>query len=267
MSRKLLNGNCSMNYEVGTVKYEVWNTCMNSVNYELWRINYELCNKAWELWNGNWSLNCDFVFTDYRPLLQLCSGCIIQEVKQHTVRLVPGVVTQLKHFGVSCGIEDYTIIIFWPIQRIICTWLRYTTYGKQRTVCDFVATPRDKWEKCNEICIQIISTTFQWKLAFMAIRIVVTSFTKLKKVREKSRECHNHKPQPLLDTKRKSKQKKTKQARIEQTYEKQQHIVEVKWPWCLTSLTNWQTVGIDTGDCELVDISEYIWDIHLLHSS
>ena len=30
-----------------------------------------------------------------------------------------------------------------------------------------------------------------------------------KKVREKSRECHNHKPQPFPDTKRKRKQKKS----------------------------------------------------------
>ena len=30
-----------------------------------------------------------------------------------------------------------------------------------------------------------------------------------KKVREKSRECHNHKPQPIPDTKRKRKQTKT----------------------------------------------------------
>ena len=33
---------------------------------------------------------------------------------------------------------------------------------------------------------------------------------KLKKVREKSRECHNHKSQPLSDTKRKRKQTKPK---------------------------------------------------------
>ena len=42
---------------------------------------------------------------------------------------------------------------------------------------------------------------------------------KKKKVREKSRECHNHKlQQPFPDTKRK--RNKTKQAQIEQTYEK-----------------------------------------------
>ena len=42
-----------------------------------------------------------------------------------------------------------------------------------------------------------------------------------KKAREKSRECHNHKPQPFPDTKRKRKPTKpTKQAQIEQTYEK-----------------------------------------------
>ena len=38
-----------------------------------------------------------------------------------------------------------------------------------------------------------------------------------KKVREKSRECHNHKPQPFPEE---EKTDKTKQARIEQTYEK-----------------------------------------------
>ena len=41
-------------------------------------------------------------------------------------------------------------------------------------------------------------------------------------VREKSREWHNHKPQPFLDTKRKRKKDKIKQAQIEQTYEKHQ---------------------------------------------
>ena len=35
------------------------------------------------------------------------------------------------------------------------------------------------------------------------------------KIREKSRECHNHKPQPFPDTKRKRKQ--TKQEQIERT--------------------------------------------------
>ena len=45
----------------------------------------------------------------------------------------------------------------------------------------------------------------------------------LKKVREKSRECHNHKPQPFLDIKKKKKREETdksKQAQIDQTYEK-----------------------------------------------
>ena len=41
------------------------------------------------------------------------------------------------------------------------------------------------------------------------------------KVREKSRECHNHKPQPFPDTKRKKKDE-TKKAQIEKTYEKHQ---------------------------------------------
>ena len=35
--------------------------------------------------------------------------------------------------------------------------------------------------------------------------IAMRSQLMLKKVREKSRECHNHKPQPLPDTKRKGK--------------------------------------------------------------
>ena len=34
-------------------------------------------------------------------------------------------------------------------------------------------------------------------------------FSFVKKVREKSRECHNHKPQPFPDTKRKRQQTKT----------------------------------------------------------
>ena len=42
----------------------------------------------------------------------------------------------------------------------------------------------------------------------------------VKQVREKSRECHNHKPQPFPDTKRKEETEKTKQAQVEQTYEK-----------------------------------------------
>ena len=42
----------------------------------------------------------------------------------------------------------------------------------------------------------------------------------VRKVTEKSRECHNHKPQPFPDTKRKRKTDNTKQAQIEQTYEK-----------------------------------------------
>ena len=42
-------------------------------------------------------------------------------------------------------------------------------------------------------------------------------FYMIKMVREKSRECHNHKLQPILDTKRKRKQ--TKQAHFEPTYE------------------------------------------------
>ena len=41
-----------------------------------------------------------------------------------------------------------------------------------------------------------------------------------KKVRDKSKECRNHKPQPFPDTRRKKKQTKPKQAQIEQTYEK-----------------------------------------------
>ena len=50
-------------------------------------------------------------------------------------------------------------------------------------------------------------------------------FNTKKKFREKSRECHNHKPQPFPDTKRKRKQtkpNKPKQAQIEQTYKKHQ---------------------------------------------
>ena len=39
-----------------------------------------------------------------------------------------------------------------------------------------------------------------------------------KKVREKSTECH--KPQPFPDTKRKEETDKSKQAQIDQTYEK-----------------------------------------------
>ena len=41
-----------------------------------------------------------------------------------------------------------------------------------------------------------------------------------KKVRDKSRECHNHKSQPFTDTKRKKQTDKTKQVQIEQAYEK-----------------------------------------------
>ena len=51
-----------------------------------------------------------------------------------------------------------------------------------------------------------------------AVVVVVVGGGGSKKVREKSRECHNHKPQPILDTKRKRKQ--TKQAQIKQSYEK-----------------------------------------------
>ena len=40
-----------------------------------------------------------------------------------------------------------------------------------------------------------------------------------KKVREKSRECHNHKSQPFPDTEEEETDK-SKQAQIEQTYEK-----------------------------------------------
>ena len=36
-----------------------------------------------------------------------------------------------------------------------------------------------------------------------------------KKVREKSRECHNHKPQPILDTKRKRKQTKPNKCKLD----------------------------------------------------
>ena len=39
-----------------------------------------------------------------------------------------------------------------------------------------------------------------------------------KKVREKSRECHNHKPQPFLEEEEET--DKSKEAQIEQTYEK-----------------------------------------------
>ena len=39
-----------------------------------------------------------------------------------------------------------------------------------------------------------------------------------KKIRENSRECHNHKPQPFQEEEETN---KTKQAQIEQTYEKQ----------------------------------------------
>ena len=46
--------------------------------------------------------------------------------------------------------------------------------------------------------------------------IVVTADNK--KVREKSRVCHNHKPQPIPDTEEET--DTTKQAQIEQTYEK-----------------------------------------------
>ena len=41
-----------------------------------------------------------------------------------------------------------------------------------------------------------------------------------KKVEEKSRECHNHKPQPFPDIKRERKPTNPKQAQIDQTYEK-----------------------------------------------
>ena len=41
-----------------------------------------------------------------------------------------------------------------------------------------------------------------------------------KKVREKSRECHNHKPQPFLKPQEEEETDKSKQAQTEQTYEK-----------------------------------------------
>ena len=41
-----------------------------------------------------------------------------------------------------------------------------------------------------------------------------------KKVREKSRECHNHKLQPFPDTQEEEETDKSKQAQVEQTYEK-----------------------------------------------
>ena len=43
-----------------------------------------------------------------------------------------------------------------------------------------------------------------------------------KKVREKCRECHNHKPQPFPDPKEDPEEEtdKSKQAQTEQTYEK-----------------------------------------------
>ena len=50
-----------------------------------------------------------------------------------------------------------------------------------------------------------------------------------KKVKENSR-CHNHKPQPIPDTKRKRKQDKTKPAQIKQTYEKHYDKLSLKFP-------------------------------------
>ena len=41
-----------------------------------------------------------------------------------------------------------------------------------------------------------------------------------KKAREKSRECHNHKPQPFPDTLEEEETDRTKQAQIKQTFEK-----------------------------------------------
>ena len=45
------------------------------------------------------------------------------------------------------------------------------------------------------------------------------NYNNVKKVREKSRECHNQKPQPFPDTEEEETHK-TKQAQIKQTYEK-----------------------------------------------
>ena len=57
--------------------------------------------------------------------------------------------------------------------------------------------------------------TFVWKKC----RAFQTT-SSVKKVREKFRECHNHKPKPFPDTKRKRKQTKPNKRNFEQTYEK-----------------------------------------------
>ena len=51
-------------------------------------------------------------------------------------------------------------------------------------------------------------TPWTFLLPFFIVRILIYLYNmicKNKKVREKSRECHNHKPQPFPDTKRKRK--------------------------------------------------------------
>ena len=50
--------------------------------------------------------------------------------------------------------------------------------------------------------------------------VAAHSFFLKKKVREKSRECHNHKTQPYPDPQEEEETDKSKQAQIEQMYEK-----------------------------------------------
>ena len=54
------------------------------------------------------------------------------------------------------------------------------------------------WKSWNDICSQTVSQIKLWEALGRHVE----------KVREKSRECHNHKPQPFPDTKRKRKQAK-----------------------------------------------------------
>ena len=77
----------------------------------------------------------------------------------------------------------------------------------------------------------MLHTKFQGHRPFGFLRRFLKAFTVYgrgghlgqvikKKVGEKSRECHNHKPQPFPDTKRKRKPTNPNKQKIEQRYKK-----------------------------------------------
>ena len=72
----------------------------------------------------------------------------------------------------------------------------------------------------NDVCTVLGCRLGDTKVVIARKRFNLIELHSKKRVRENSRECPNHKPQPFPDPKRKRKPDKSKQAQIEQTYEK-----------------------------------------------